>query len=301
MIDAMPRFASFAVLLALLPGALLHAAESVPLATRQQRIDFVVANTVFALTHEFGHAVIRDFKVPLLGLEEDSADTLAAMFMLSGGAREGDENDRRRLTALLALAAVGNALTWRSGAEAGSQEIMYWDLHGLSVRRAARIACLIYGSDPGRYGWIADLTRMPDFRRDSCPEEFAMARAAARWVADSDGQVARPVPHPAIAIEYRRPDGDDQESIRDFLQQQRIIEAVVARVGTLFAFRQPLGVKVRACGEPNAFWDPDERELRLCYELLETFWKQSANPDVARLYASIAAAEVAPPGPGTGP
>ena len=43
---------------------------------------FIVGNVTFALLHEFGHAIIRDFDVPLLGLEEESADTIAAVALI---------------------------------------------------------------------------------------------------------------------------------------------------------------------------------------------------------------------------
>ena len=35
----------------------------------------MIGNVLFALVHEFGHVIIRDFDVPLLGLEEESAPT----------------------------------------------------------------------------------------------------------------------------------------------------------------------------------------------------------------------------------
>ena len=38
-------------------------------------LDFVLGNSVFVLLHEFGHVVIRDFNIPILGLEETAADT----------------------------------------------------------------------------------------------------------------------------------------------------------------------------------------------------------------------------------
>ena len=43
---------------------------------------FLLGNVTFALLHEFGHAIIRDFNVPLLGLEEESADTIAAVSLI---------------------------------------------------------------------------------------------------------------------------------------------------------------------------------------------------------------------------
>lgn len=270
-----------------LPGA---AAQTPAEPSRQARVDFVVANTVFALSHEFGHAIIRDFELPLLGLEEDSADTLAVMFMLSGLERSTSDEDRRRFTGLLALAAVGNALTWETGLEKQSREIVYWASHGLSVRRAARIACLIYGSDVQRYAWIADLSKMPEFRRDGCPDEFASAQRAASWVRDAYGVRHGRLRNAAggeVSIEYGRTFSDEQATVRAFLEKERTLERVSERVDHHFDFKAPLTVRARTCGTPNAYWDPEERELRLCFELLEAFWKLSADPKLDAVYATV--------------
>ena len=86
--------------------------------------EFIIGNTVFVLAHEFGHAIIRDFNVPILGLEENSADTLAA----------------------------------------GNPELIYWAQHDLSARRAARILCLLVGSDEARYGWLVGTGLVPEVR-----------------------------------------------------------------------------------------------------------------------------------------
>jgi hypothetical protein len=56
--------------------------------SEQQRIDrveFVVGNTLFVLLHEMGHVLIADMKLPVLGREEDAADTFAALAMLKIG------------------------------------------------------------------------------------------------------------------------------------------------------------------------------------------------------------------------
>src|SRR5881392_518816 len=41
---------------------------------RLDRVEFVIGNTQFALLHEIGHVLIADFKLPVLGREEDAAD-----------------------------------------------------------------------------------------------------------------------------------------------------------------------------------------------------------------------------------
>jgi hypothetical protein len=270
------------------PPAATHAAA--PPQVADARVAFVISNTIFALLHEMGHAIIRDFNVPLLGMEEDSADTLAALIMLSGGAAEASAEDTQKLTRALALAALGNALIWKGGHEQQDQEILFWDQHDLSVRRASRIACLIYGSNPELYGWVADAAKMPDRRRDNCEDEYAVARHAGAWVLDTygnRGHAASADPVPQVTVTYGPAKGEQQESLRRMLEQRRFVEAVVRRVDALFAFRAPLVVKVSRCGRPNAYWDPDERELQLCYELLEAFTQLAADPGVAKAYGTI--------------
>jgi hypothetical protein len=271
------------------PAAPTKPAASDSLTTAQ--VDFVISNTIFALLHEMGHVIIRDFDVPLLGMEEDSADTLAALIMLSGGSAGANAEDTQKLVRALALAAVGNAMIWKSGLEQKNAEILFWDQHGLSARRASRIACLIYGSNPKLYAWVADSARMPDRRRDNCEDEFELARHAGVWVSDTYGNRGRQIkesPAPQVSVAYGPAKGDMQESMRRLLEQRRFVEALVAKVDAQFAFKKPLVVKIDRCGRPNAYWDPDYRELQLCYELLESFVQLSADPGVAKAYATIA-------------
>src|SRR3954454_13912300 len=46
---------------------------------RDHVIGFVIGNTLFTLTHELGHAVISEFRLPVLGREEDAADAFATL------------------------------------------------------------------------------------------------------------------------------------------------------------------------------------------------------------------------------
>ena len=41
--------------------------------------EFVTGNVLFVLAHETGHALISEFGLPVLGREEDAADSLAAI------------------------------------------------------------------------------------------------------------------------------------------------------------------------------------------------------------------------------
>ena len=55
---------------------------------QQQRVDriaFVVGNTLVLLLHEMGHVLVHQMNLPVLGREEDAADTYAALTMLRIG------------------------------------------------------------------------------------------------------------------------------------------------------------------------------------------------------------------------
>jgi len=48
-------------------------------AERRERIDFVAGNVFFATAHEVGHMLIQEMGLPVLGREEDAADSYASV------------------------------------------------------------------------------------------------------------------------------------------------------------------------------------------------------------------------------
>src|SRR5437763_1184425 len=59
--------------------------KRLPPERRQELVKFVVGNTLFALVHEFGHTAISEMGLPVLGREEDAADSFAAVIGLVMG------------------------------------------------------------------------------------------------------------------------------------------------------------------------------------------------------------------------
>jgi len=114
----LPAAAVVSILLFSLP-ILIHAQDSEPAAdgtteaAQHATIDFLIGNSLFVLMHEFGHVLIRDFDIPILGLEENAADTLAAVGLIM--ADENQSERQPRLSEYLAMAALGNVLIWQIG------------------------------------------------------------------------------------------------------------------------------------------------------------------------------------------
>lgn len=254
--------------------------ETAQLATR----DFVLGNSLFVLLHEFAHAVIRDFEIPILGLEETSADTLAAVAMIQ--ADEFQMDRQPRLGEYLAMAILGNMLIWQTGLEKSSDEILYWAQHDVSVRRATRIVCLLYGSDTQEYGWLAEAVEMPESRRDVCEDEFTVAKNSAQKVLATFATLVSENPdleRTEIEIKYGRPRTPNQARLLERIQETGLIEITVSHMRNRYIFPDVVTLRVRPCPSPNAYWDPEYRELIFCLELLEGLEKIGSAPEVQRL------------------
>ncbi len=201
-------------------------------------------------------------------------------------------DERPRVAELLAMAVLGNLLIWQTGAEKDNPAVALWSQHNLSIKRYTRTLCLLYGSNPGLFQWIAEMAKMPDLRADWCEDEYQAARRGMEWLVSSygDGRSGRSLrPNGRVSVEYGRPRSELQEAARQFLQKRQILERTAAFADTRFRFPQPFAVRVRACGQPNAFWDADDRELLFCYEMLEWLLQLSASPEVSRVAEAFAA------------
>jgi hypothetical protein len=123
----------------------------------------------FILLHELGHALIDVFGLPVLGREEDAADSVATVF-LTGSVKNGSEY-------AFDAARFFHALSSRQRQLAPSD---YWDAHSLDQQRAYSIVCWIAGSSPASMRDVSALGLLPASRLVSCPSEYQ--RTVQSWV-----------------------------------------------------------------------------------------------------------------------
>ena len=83
--------------------------------------------------------------------------------------------------------------------ERQNANVLFWDPHGLSVRRADRIICLNGRSNPRQYAWVADAMDMAGLSHDSYQGKFATARRGAGWILDTHGNRGRKIREDATA------------------------------------------------------------------------------------------------------
>ena len=241
---------------------------------------FVLGNVGFALLHEFGHVAIRTFDIPLLGLEENSADTLAAVSLIL--------LDRERPEAgfgeVLGVTALAQEFVWESGLEREQSEVILWAQHDLSARRFARLVCLIYGSNPDRYAWVAKVADMQENRAEGCSDEWRIAERAMHWVRETYGippNKRASQPSAAIDVSYGTPLDPTETALTEMLRQSELLERLARYMQTQFAFPEPITIRLTHCRAPNAYWDEEYREVTLCFELMTALLKIADQPQVA--------------------
>ena len=237
-----------------------------------ETLTFILGNVQFLLAHELGHLIIGEFQVPVLGPEENAADYIAATALIRTQRRDPERNARYR--DYLLAAADAQRLVWQKGKELGAP-IPYWDIHALNIQRFYQFACLLYGADPETYADLPARIELPAARAAGCKAEFAHADRAISWLITTYGRKPGAPEGAALAVRYEKTPTLVATQVAQAMRRVRLIEASAERVGELFALPRPVAIVMRRCGRSEAAWQPEQRELVLCYELLDTFYRMS--------------------------
>jgi hypothetical protein len=226
--------------------------------TEQQRIDrveFVAGNTLVLLSHELGHVLIAEMHLPLLGREEDAADTYAALRMLTFGTSFSQHE--------LAQAAQGWFLNDRRDQEIGEKPL-YYDEHNLNQQRAYQILCLMVGSDPDKFKGLADQMKMPQERQRTCKRDFA--KTSEGWQTVLKPWLREPG-DPETKIDVVYGDGKGMyDGVVSMFRSIRFLETVAANSAAKYKWPHPFTLKMESCGHPGTEYDDEARIITICYE-----------------------------------
>ena len=146
--------------------------QSEPQETQEEWFEALGSVNTFILAHEFGHALIHNFELPVLGREEDAADGIATVLLLK--AEEGP-------TFAAEAAEFWAAFSGRQNPPALAE---YADNHSLDRQRSDNILCWVAGSNEEILEAFAEGEILPESRLVSCPSEWALLRRSAEQVLD---------------------------------------------------------------------------------------------------------------------
>lgn len=230
---------------------------------------YVLANTQFTLLHELGHALIHTLKLPVLGREEDAADTLAIAGLLIG---EIEQLQQHLLERLIVISDEW-LLEWNESEDQSA----YWDSHSLEIQRFYNIVCLIYGSDTERFKDVAFGSALPVERSFACEDEFKAARHAVEWILAQHGTLERlrtaREQHTSemVKVSYETPTTPNGAWLAAVLANDGLIDRVAADVDAAFRLPETIEIQVVNCDQPEAYFHTRSKIIVLCWPLVEEF------------------------------
>lgn len=248
-------------LVALVAGSGAYAQQDLTNAQRDAAVEFTLNNSRHLLLHEIGHLLVHQLDLPVLGREEDAVDTLATLIFLEIGGEEAyrvlvDTVDGWRFSD-----------TTRPGR--GYTNSDFYGMHSLDIQRSYAIACLMVGSDFETYSGYATRMGLSMDRQESCQEDYRVAEFG--WNAVLTPHLRTDAYGADVAVEYR-PDQGTYRDTAEILRQSRVLEEAADWLTKNYVLPRPVRLTAEVCGEPNAFYVPDERRVILCYEWAETFY-----------------------------
>jgi len=230
-------------------------------------MEFTINNTIYTVYHEVGHMLIGELGIPVLAREEDAADNLATLLLLSAETREADN--------ALIDAVDAYFLSEEANIDSPIEDAELYGVHSLDAQRAFQIVCLAVGADPEIFSEIAESAGVDTDRQDDCAFDFQQA-------SDSWNAVLEPHIHdgsftPDIEIAYDRT--STYAAVADMLKSSKILELVATNILTNYSLPRPVALRASECGVENAFYDPEIGQITMCYELAALYYTQGLSPD----------------------
>ncbi len=227
---------------------------------KRKLVEFVSGNMLFVFGHEAGHALISELGIPVIGREEDGADSFSTLMALKIGDRYADS--------VLINAATGWFYSDRRNRQ-DHVKMVYYDEHGIDLQRAFNIVCLMVGSNPEKFSALAVEAGIPDQRQGTCQGDYS--NASWSWDRVLKPHLRKPVdPKTDIKVVYGPAEGELAE-MATALKNMKILETVAGMLSDQYNWPKPISLQMQTCGQPGARWDMTAKAVIGCYEIVQEF------------------------------
>lgn len=204
--------------------------------------------------HEMGHALVREFDLPILSNEETLADAFATYYLTSYLPERAEATLLARVTSLMIEAGEVPRAEWTVAGE-----------HNSDARRAYQIAALSVAVDAGKYAAVADAAGMSD-------DDIQRARDYGTEILRSWRRILRPLRMPdGVASKEARVSYDDAPIFQELLQDSLADELGLALYG--FDWHSQVTIKFKL-GEGGAGWSRSERTITVKEGYVRRFIEQ---------------------------
>jgi hypothetical protein len=123
---------------------------------------------LFAIAHEFGHAVFDIYNLPVLGRQEDAADQFATHFLLHFGGQLS-----QRLVWGAAYSYSDYMKNLKDKPKVTLPITAFASDHGAPEQRFYNLVCIAYGYDPKIFASVIEKGYLPDPRAKVCKYEYS--------------------------------------------------------------------------------------------------------------------------------
>lgn len=258
------RSAALAAALALFAMPALAADDS-KLTDEQkaEAMDFAMHDAIFTLYHESGHLLVHELGLPVLGKEEDAADSLAVVQIFK------NTKDEDELFNTMNDVADG---WYYSSLNMTDEDIDTYDDHSLDIQRANTMVCMMVGANPDEFGETADAYEMDADQQDACAETYQ--QAVDSWDKELLPHLAK-APGAEIPVTYEKAGKFQQYA--DELQSRKVLENLADELRTNYALPGPVTIAAKQCDDANAFYDPETHSITYCYELAADMYQKGVD------------------------
>ena len=247
-------------------------------------MQIVLGGTLGILMHELAHALIGELGVPVTGPEEDSADEFSALFLSTAFRPEEMPGEDPAVIAFLQNMVRYATVMWKHVDDAhianNDPAKPWWDAHSVAGDRFRNMLCLVYGSGPDTYTALADSVDFPPNERELCKLDYPRHLKAWETITASflreqnDGKTGyQPADTPGgkVTVEFRPSITATGQALLPVLEQSQMFQGIGEVLEKNFVWPRDFTILFADCGEPNAFYSPDDIHVIMCWEGLEYF------------------------------
>jgi len=217
---------------------------------------FVKNVTTHVLLHEIGHALIREFNLPVLANEENMADSFATNYITQYLRDNAVEIITHRAQSWFIEDQEVNPINYDLKGE-----------HELDKRRAYASLCLLYGADPAQ--WRSDIAWANFSKRDLADCSDTAPQQIESWKSTLLPFVAKITKNPnSVIIIYG--EGPYKKVMRD----SEILERIAVEANR-FTWPETVTLHFDHC-DGSASWQRKSRTIRLCDNYIKRFIQQEA-------------------------
>ncbi len=233
--------------------------------------------------HELGHAVIGETNLPATGPEEDVADGFSA-FTMTNMVEDGDYNSPQEALFVQKMTEFASLFWYYSAinSDQSGQQHPWQDEHSPDIKRFRNSFCIVYGSNPQRYTELADKIGFEQRTRERCKVEYIKRDNA--WDAilktvsrdrgpDLPGDHHPDTPGGKIILTFHPASTQVGQFIKAVMGDSGQMRSMLDEIQHLLVLPRDLYVDFGDCEIPNAWYDPSEGRVTMCYQATEHFSK----------------------------